>query len=641
MNNLIKFFLIISIMVLFPFGNVYSQQVTKEQLLKLFYEANVARNNNQIDIAIDAYLEILKLSPGLPDTYLILGDIYSTKEMESQLLEKACACYQRYLELKPEAEDKVVLQEKILALQEKIGQLRAAELEAKTSLDVSAMEIVEDSLKAVETELVVEDTVLLAANEPIAEDTILLAADELVVNDTIIKTLVLPADSILLGRWVSGELGSDGREMWILDIQKTGADYSVSLNSNSYIVKKNPLLSGVQTEKVQMSYETGLDATCHVERKKVKSGIEKKNEIGDMFGKLFNVNLNMDLFSDLGDEELKETNLSLDSVKVVESVISDFYQFHLAYDGSKLYGYVEHKVIQKDSVETLVSQYRNDLELFKAPDDYIGFVYKPLMTEAEKASDMEFRQLLNNKLQESMENATAANDLGCMYASGVGTRRDMKMAVACFKEASMKQSLFGILNMAQLYVDGLGLEKDLEKARELYKQAFEMGYSDAMVMCGDTYLISAASDEDYKKAFDCYLTAVVRKCPYAYYRLGWLYKEGLGMQKDLQKAMQYYQRAVDMQYPDALTEVGLLYKDGIIVEKNITTAMEMLMKAADKGNSRAMYELYLIFLRGDGVKQDFKYAKDWYHRSLVANDKVIDGFSMMKSQINMILSSKK
>ena len=65
------------------------------------------------------------------------------------------------------------------------------------------------------------------------------------------------------------------------------------------------------------------------------------------------------------------------------------------------------------------------------------------------------------------------------------------------------------------------------------------------------------------------------------------------------------------------------------------------MKAADKGNSRAMYELYLIFLRGDGVKQDFKYAKDWYHRSLVANDKVIDGFCMVKSQINMILSSKK
>ena len=628
MNILVKKILIISIMV-FPFlGNVYSQQVTKEQLLKLFYQANIARNNNQMDVAIDAYLEIMKLSPGLPDTYLMLGDIYSTREMEPKLLEKACACYQRYLELKPEVENIAVLQEKILSLQEKVRQLRDFELGTKAPLTVSAIEIVYDSLEMVEPEPVVEDSILLVANEQ-------------VVDDTFVKTLVLPADSVLLGRWVSGELGSEGREMWILDIQKKGANYSVSLNDNSFIVKKNPLLSGIQIEKVRMSYETGLDATCFVERKKTKSGSERKNKIGDMFGKLFNVNLNMDLFSDLSNTVVKDADMSLDSVKMVESVIKDFYQFHLAYDGSKLYGYVEHKVFQKDSVEILLSQYRSDLELFKAPDNYLGFVYKPLMTEAEKASNIEFRQLLNQKLQESMENATAANDLGCMYASGVGARRDMKMAVACFKEASMKQSLFGILNIAQLYVDGLGIEKDLGKARSLYKQAFDMGYSDAMVMCGDTYLVSATSDEDYKKAFDCYLTAVVRKCPYAYYRLGWLYKEGLGTQQDLQKAMEYYLKAVDMQYPDALTEVGLLYKDGIIVEKNITTAVELLMKSADKGNSKAMYELYLIYLRGDGVKQDFKYAKDWYHRSLVANDKVINGFSMVKSQINMILSSKK
>ena len=38
---------------------------------------------------------------------------------------------------------------------------------------------------------------------------------------------------------------------------------------------------------------------------------------------------------------------------------------------------------------------------------------------------------------------------------------------------------------------------------------------------------------------------------------------------------------------------------------------------------------------------NFKYAKDWYFRYLKANDKVIDGYNTVKSQLNAILSPKK
>ena len=50
--------------------NICAQHVTKEQLLKLFYQANVAQKANDTDKAIDIYLSVLKLSPGLPDPYL-------------------------------------------------------------------------------------------------------------------------------------------------------------------------------------------------------------------------------------------------------------------------------------------------------------------------------------------------------------------------------------------------------------------------------------------------------------------------------------------------------------------------------------------------------------------------------------------
>ena len=162
-----------------------------------------------------------------------------------------------------------------------------------------------------------------------------------------------------------------------------------------------------------------------------------------------------------------------------------------------------------------------------------------------------------------------------------------------------------------------------------------------MVMCGDTYLISATTSEDYTNALNCYLEAVRGRCPYAYYRLGWLYKEGLGVEKDPDLALEYYLKAVAMQYPSALADVGLFYLKGEMFERDVKKAMELLYKGAELGNSKAMYELYQIFLRGEeGIVPNFKYAKDWYHKSLRADEKVLNGYSTLKSQIKTILSTK-
>ena len=57
---------------------IYGQAPTKEKLLKLFYQANKALNDNNRTEAIQIYKQILKVSPGLPDSYLQLGDIYAS-----------------------------------------------------------------------------------------------------------------------------------------------------------------------------------------------------------------------------------------------------------------------------------------------------------------------------------------------------------------------------------------------------------------------------------------------------------------------------------------------------------------------------------------------------------------------------------
>ena len=84
-------------------GCIYGQAPTKEQLLKLFFQAHKALGENNQEEAIQAYKQILKLSPGLPDPYLQLGDIYATMTTDKEALEKACMCYANYLRLRPEA----------------------------------------------------------------------------------------------------------------------------------------------------------------------------------------------------------------------------------------------------------------------------------------------------------------------------------------------------------------------------------------------------------------------------------------------------------------------------------------------------------------------------------------------------------
>ena len=73
-------------------GCIYGQAPTKEQLLKLFFQAHKALSENNQEEAVRAYKQILRLSPGLPDPYLQLGDIYATMTTEIRRLWKRHVC---------------------------------------------------------------------------------------------------------------------------------------------------------------------------------------------------------------------------------------------------------------------------------------------------------------------------------------------------------------------------------------------------------------------------------------------------------------------------------------------------------------------------------------------------------------------
>ena len=200
------------------------------------------------------------------------------------------------------------------------------------------------------------------------------------------------------------------------------------------------------------------------EKSKEKIGNVKKDGFGEVLGGLLNVDLKLDLFNE---EEPVDTIAATDTVPAVSTKIIDTYKISMHFDGFKMYGSMTHQIIEKDTIERMISESVDLLELFKAPDDYLGYTYKPSGLLSEMP---ELKNLYTRKLQAAVSDASALNDLGCMYVLGIGVRRNLKMAVSKFDEARVKKNLFATLNLANLYVNAIGVEQNLPKAREYYKQ---------------------------------------------------------------------------------------------------------------------------------------------------------------------------
>ncbi len=142
----IKHFLILFSFLFIPVGMGYGQQPTRERLLKLFYKAHTAQKENDQQAAIATYKEILKLSPGLPDPYLQLGNLYATMVEDADALKKACICYSTYLDLKPETANASALKDKMGELTRKVAELEKEHATVEVQQEVKPVPMLADSV---------------------------------------------------------------------------------------------------------------------------------------------------------------------------------------------------------------------------------------------------------------------------------------------------------------------------------------------------------------------------------------------------------------------------------------------------------------------------------------------------------------
>jgi TPR repeat protein len=143
-------------------------------------------------------------------------------------------------------------------------------------------------------------------------------------------------------------------------------------------------------------------------------------------------------------------------------------------------------------------------------------------------------------------------------------------------------------NLGRLYAAGLGVAQDYAKAREWWEKAADKGAANAMYNLGLFYENGKGVTQDYAKAREWFEKAAAKDNADAMYRLGVLFGNGQGVTQDDAKAREWFEKAAEKGEPSAMNNLGRLYAAGLGVAQDYAKAREWWEKAADKGDATAV-----------------------------------------------------
>ena len=124
--------------------------------------------------------------------------------------------------------------------------------------------------------------------------------------------------------------------------------------------------------------------------------------------------------------------------------------------------------------------------------------------------------------------AEAQNNLGSMYADGLGVKKDLAEAVKWYRKAAEQGNAVAQKNLAYMYFNGLGLPKDVTEATQWYRKAAEQGNA------------------------------------FAQNNLGAIYADGSGVAKDPAEAEKWFHKAAQQGLPEAKDNLtNLLREQGL------------------------------------------------------------------------------
>ena len=95
----------------------------------------------------------------------------------------------------------------------------------------------------------------------------------------------------------------------------------------------------------------------------------------------------------------------------------------------------------------------------------------------------------------------AQNNLGIMYAEGLGMEQDFKEAVRWYQKAADQEDLLAQTNLGEMYAEGLGVEQDFKEAVKWFEKAADQGAAMAQNNLGGMYEKGLGVEQNYVTAY--------------------------------------------------------------------------------------------------------------------------------------------
>ena len=140
----------------------------------------------------------------------------------------------------------------------------------------------------------------------------------------------------------------------------------------------------------------------------------------------------------------------------------------------------------------------------------------------------------------------AQNNLGNMYAFGIGVGQNFEKAFYWYSQAAERMHLEAMSNVANFYYLGRGVEQNFDKAVAYHTKAANFGYANSQEVLGEMYIKGDGVEQNYTKAAYWLKMSCENGERSAFGPLGDCYWKGLGVDKDEKKAFELYQKGTDM-----------------------------------------------------------------------------------------------
>ncbi|QTN30253.1 sel1 repeat family protein [Rhodoferax sp. AJA081-3] len=212
---------------------------------------------------------------------------------------------------------------------------------------------------------------------------------------------------------------------------------------------------------------------------------------------------------------------------------------------------------------------------------------------SDSASD---KRNFTRRLKEARIGDPAAQyDVALMYATGVGTGKNVAQAFAWTKAAADKGHVAAQYLLGSAYSGGLGTAKDEQKALFWFSKSYEHGNEKAALK-----LAKVLGTGQPGLALQFALEAAERGLADAQLLVAEAYATGLGTEQDTRLALGWYQRAAEQGLAAAQFALGGLHALGSGVARNVAVARQWYREAAAQGHPGAQLALEGMDAAGDG-----------------------------------------